>query len=82
MMNRYLVIAADLLGSQAALARACGYSRSGINLALHGRRKVSAELAVAIERATGGEVSRATLRPDLFRPMRPPRTPLLVAHSL
>lgn len=81
-MNRHLAIAVELLGSQAALARACGYSRSGINLVLHGRRQVTAELAVAVERATGGEVTRVALRPDLFRPMRPPSAPRLVAHSI
>jgi len=70
MENRHIAVAVQLLGSQSALARACGYSRSGICLALHRKRMVTAELAVAIDQATGGEVSRAALRPDLFRPAR------------
>jgi len=82
MENRYIAVAVQLLGSQAALARACGYSRSGICLALHGKRAVTAELAVAIDRATGGEVSRAVLRPDLFRPARTVLEPRLAPDAI
>jgi DNA-binding transcriptional regulator YdaS (Cro superfamily) len=82
MENRYIAIAVQLLGSQSALARACGYSRSGICLALHGKRMITAELAVAIDQATGGEVSRAVLRPDLFRPARAALEPRLAPDAI
>lgn len=57
--------AVALAGSESKLSRATGYSQPAINKA---RRKgrVSAELAIAIERATKGAVSRHELRPDLF----------------
>ena len=57
--------AVALAGSESKLSRATGYSQPAINKA---RRKgrVSAELAIAIERATKGAVSRNELRPDLF----------------
>lgn len=50
-------------GSEASLARACGYSQNAIWSAKR-KGRVSAELAVAIERVTG--VTRQELRPDLF----------------
>ena len=57
--------AVALAGSETRLSRATGYSQPAINKA---RRKgrVSAELAIAIERALAGAVTRAELRPDLF----------------
>lgn len=42
-----------------------GISKAAIYFWLAGR-PVSAEYAVKIEQATGGTVSRAELRPDLF----------------
>ena len=59
-----------LLGSEAKLGRAVGYSQAGINKAKRSGR-VSAELAIKIEEATGGQVARHMMRPDLFPvPMR------------
>ncbi len=57
--------AVALAGSEMRLSRATGYSQPAINKA---RRKgrVSAEMAIAIERALKGAVSRQELRPDLF----------------
>ncbi len=57
--------AVALAGSQSKLSRATGYSQPAINKACR-KGRVSAELAIAIERATRGAVSRAELRPDLF----------------
>ena len=53
------------LGSEAKLGSACGCSQAAIWKAKRAGR-VSAEMAMAIDRATGGEVSRADLRPDLW----------------
>ena len=57
--------AVAIAGSETKLSRATGYSQPAINKA---RRKgrVSAEMAIAIERALQGAVSRQELRPDLF----------------
>lgn len=60
-ISRAILIA----GSEAKLGRAAGVSQNAIWQAKR-RGRVSAELAVAIERATAGLVSRAELRPDLF----------------
>ncbi len=60
-----LARAVALAGSQSRLSRATGYSQPAINKACR-RGRVSAELAIAIEHATAGAVSRAELRPDLF----------------
>jgi DNA-binding transcriptional regulator YdaS (Cro superfamily) len=57
--------AVALAGSETRLSRATGYSQPAINKARR-RGRVSAELAIAIERALGGAVTRAELRPDLF----------------
>lgn len=57
--------AVALVGSQAKLGKASGFSQHAIWLAIQSGR-VSAELAVGIERATGGAVRRSDLRPDLF----------------
>lgn len=57
--------AIELCGSQQALAKQIGLSQQGVSYLLKART-VSAETAVAIERATNGAVSRRDLRPDLF----------------
>lgn len=59
--------AIEFAGSEAKLGAATGYSQHAIWQAKR-RGRVSAEMAVAIERATQGAVSRAELRPDLFSP--------------
>lgn len=57
--------AIEIKGSQGKLAKAAGVSQTSIWKALQAER-VSAELAVMIDRATGGEVGKHQLRPDLF----------------
>lgn len=53
-----------LLGSQARLAEACGVTQASVWQAKEAGR-VSAELALLIERATGGKITARQLRPDL-----------------
>jgi DNA-binding transcriptional regulator YdaS (Cro superfamily) len=57
--------AIDIAGSEAKLGALIGCSQVAINKAKH-RGSVSAEMAVAIDRATEGKVSKSDLRPDLF----------------
>lgn len=65
--------AVRLKGSQAGLAEAAGCTQQHISYLLKDATRVSAEMAIAIERATDGEVPRHVLRPDLFPP--PPLPP-------
>lgn len=60
-----LETAIRILGSESKLGEATGYSQAAINKAKT-RGRVSAEMAVAIEKATAGQVPRYRLRPDLF----------------
>lgn len=53
-------------GSQQALGDAIGVSQQGISYLLTAAPNISAELAVAIDKFTQGEVSKTALRPDLF----------------
>ena len=62
--------AMSLYGSQAALARAAGVSQPVIHEALKTGR-VGPRLAMGIERATSGAISKSLLRPDLW-PMTAP----------
>lgn len=58
--------AADILGSQAALASALGFSdRRSVWPWFNTDRRVPAEHCPAIERATGGKVRCEDLRPDV-----------------
>lgn len=58
--------AISLKGSQAKLAEAAGVKQQSIWQAKEAGR-VSAELALAIHRATSGAVPASALRPDLWR---------------
>ena len=57
---------ADHLGSQAAAAKIVGVSPQAVSEILRRGRRVPAEWCLAIERATGGAVTRHDLRPDLY----------------
>ncbi|WP_231110632.1 transcriptional regulator [Xanthomonas arboricola] len=57
--------AIEILGSAAALARACHQKPQAITRWRRSGR-VPAHHAAAIESATGGEVTRHALRPDVF----------------
>jgi DNA-binding transcriptional regulator YdaS (Cro superfamily) len=52
-------------GSQTRLGDATGFSQAAINKARR-RCRVSAEMALAIHRFTGGAVAASELRPDLW----------------
>jgi DNA-binding transcriptional regulator YdaS (Cro superfamily) len=54
-----------IAGSEAKLGALIGKSQVAINKAKH-RSKVSAGMAVAIDRALGGRVTRHELCPDIF----------------
>lgn len=58
--------AVDITGSQQKLAESAGCSQQHISYLLTTAKRVSAETALSIERATGGKVTRHELRPDLF----------------
>ena len=58
--------AVALAGSQSALADQIGLSQQGVSYLLNDAPQVSAEVAIAIHRATGGQVSKEELRPDIF----------------
>jgi len=53
-------------GSQAELARRLGLSQQGVSYLLNHAPRVSSEVAVAIDRYTGGEIRKEDLRPDIF----------------
>lgn len=63
--TKLIVRAISIAGSEAKLGKACGVSQNAIWQAKRAGR-VSAELAVAIDRATSGVITRADLRPDIF----------------
>lgn len=54
--------------SQAELARRIGVTPSFISQWMTGHRPIPAEQVLPIEQATGGEVQRHELRPDIYPP--------------
>ena len=68
--------AAQLLGGQAALAAAVGYpDRRNLAPWMTGGRPLPPVRCVAIERATGGAVTRQDLRPDDWADIWPELAP-------
>ena len=65
-MSTLISKAIAVAGSQKKLAEACGVSQAAVSKWLMGGG-VSAESALAIERATDGSVRAEDLRPDVFR---------------
>lgn len=63
--NRLIREAVAQFGSQQKLAEAIGCCQQQISYLLRAKR-VSAEMAIAIDQATNGKVSRHDLRPDIF----------------
>lgn len=53
-------------GSQKKLADAIGISQQGVSYLLHQAPRVTAEVAVAIHKATRGQIRKDELRPDIF----------------
>lgn len=57
--------AIDQFGTETNLARAAGVAQPSINQAKH-TGKIGHRLAAAIDRATGGKISKHELRPDIW----------------
>lgn len=57
--------AVQFKGSQEKLAEAAGCSQQQISYLLNEAKTITPEMAIAIDRATGGEISKFALRPDL-----------------
>jgi DNA-binding transcriptional regulator YdaS (Cro superfamily) len=53
-------------GSKAKMAKELGVTKTWMCQLVAGRGRASPRVAVEIERLTEGQVSRSTLRPDLF----------------
>lgn len=64
--NSHIERAIRACGRQQDLAERAGCAQQTISKYLNGEIRVSAEHAVAIERATQGAVTRSELRPDLW----------------
>ena len=64
--RKHVESAVQKLGSQSKLAEAMGCSQQQISYLLNEATGITAEMALAIDRATKGEVSREVLRPDIF----------------
>lgn len=59
---------------RAELAEALKTSPAYVSQLASGHRRITAEMAIKIERATNGEVTRHELRPDLY-PDEPKKRP-------
>lgn len=71
MISELITSAVKELGSQGKLADACGVTQQSIWQAKETGR-CSAELAMAIEKATEGKITAVQLRPDLPWPTPEP----------
>ena len=66
-MNTHLILkAVHAAGSQSGLAKAIQAPPALVWQWVHGRRPIAAKWCVPIETATGGQVTRHDLRPDIF----------------
>jgi DNA-binding transcriptional regulator YdaS (Cro superfamily) len=65
-MNMAEYFKTDVRGAKSEMAAHLGITPTWMALLIAKRRQPSPALAVAIERATGGLVTRQELRPDLF----------------
>lgn len=68
--NPFILRAVEVAGSQKKLSMYCGISQQHISGMLNGKRSISANVAIAIEKGTAGIVNRSHLRPDLWPPDR------------
>lgn len=65
-MNEAVLKAIEVCGSAAKLAERIGKSQQFVYQMRNGRKPIPAKLAPVISSATGGIVSKSTLRPDLW----------------
>lgn len=64
--KNHLRRAIQIVGSQGKLAKAMGCSQAKVSWLLLTASTLSAEDALAVERATEGRVAKSDLRPDLW----------------
>ncbi|MNX86263.1 hypothetical protein D3C86_1181370 [compost metagenome] len=64
-VRQLMQAAVTIAGSEAKLGKAAGFSQNAIWHA-KSQGRVSAEMAAAIDRATGGAIAKRRLRPDLY----------------
>lgn len=57
----------DIRGAKAEMAEHLRITPTWLSLIISGKRQASPVLALALEDATGGLVTRQELRPDIFR---------------
>ena len=57
----------DIRGAKAEMAEFLRITPTWLSLLISGKRQASPVLALALEDATGGLVTRQELRPDIFR---------------
>ena len=65
-MNLTEYFKTDVRGAKKEMAKYLGITQTWMALLIAGRRKASPALALALEKATGGLVTRQELRPDIF----------------
>ncbi len=65
-MNIQIKKAIEILGSQSALAAACGVKQAHVWNWLNRDKVIRLENALLIEHATNGIVTKEQLRPDLY----------------
>jgi DNA-binding transcriptional regulator YdaS (Cro superfamily) len=70
----------DIVGGQSRLAEELGVTPGFVYQLVKGIKPLPARLALPIERATGGAVTRYELRPDIYPPDDHP-TPQLQASE-
>lgn len=58
--------ACELVGGQVALAKSLGITQPGVSWLINKAKRPSAEIAIKIERATNGEITKEMLRPDVW----------------
>lgn len=63
----YLQKAIDIAGTQEKLAKKCGISQTAIHKMLKREGNIPLERAYQIEKATGGQVTKEQLRPDIYQ---------------
>jgi len=64
-VSRLIEEAISLFGTEAKLAAAAGVSQPSVNEAKR-KGRVGPRLALGIDRATGGKISKSALRPDIW----------------
>lgn len=77
----FVELACSLVGSQVALARRLGVTSAAVSQWAKEVRPIPAKQCTAIERATGGQVTRRDLRPDDWHLIWPELAEREVAHG-